>query len=85
MNVSKIVESQYLEINYESMVDWKLTTDHLHCNESFFGSEQHDHVIVQLEHGYFFACLLHLFKVPMGKQTHALAYVESYCRPPGSM
>ena len=85
MDVSKIVEFQYLEINYESMVDWKLTTDRLRCNKSFFGSERHDHVIVQLEHGYFFARLLHLFKVTMGKQTHALAYVESYCRPPGSM
>ena len=29
--------------------------------------------------------LLHLFKVTVGTQSHALAYVESYGRPPGSM
>ena len=85
MGILKIVEFQYLEINYESVVDWKLTTDRLRCNKSFHGSERYDYVIVQLEHGHFFARLLHLFKITMGVQTHALAYVESYCRPPGSI
>jgi hypothetical protein len=85
MSISKIVEYQYLEVNYESMVDWRLTTDRLRCNKSFHGSERYDHVIVQLEHGYFFARLLHLFEVTMGTQSHALAYIESYCRPSGSM
>jgi hypothetical protein len=85
MNISKIVEFQYLEVNYESMVDWKLTTDRLRCNKSFHGSERHDHVIVQLEHGHFFAHLLHLFEVTVGTQSHALAYIKSYCRPSGSI
>ena len=80
-----IVECQYLQINYESVVDWKLTTDRLRCNKSFHGFERHDHVIIQLEHGHFFARLLHLFEVTVGERSHALAYVESYCRPPGSM
>lgn len=85
MIVEKIVECQYLEINYESVVDWKLTTDRLRCNESFYGSERHDHIIVQLVHGHFFAHLLHLFEVTVGKNPHALAYVESYCRLSGPM
>ena len=85
MGIPKIVEFQYLEVNYESMVDWKLTTDRLRCNKSFFGSERHDHVIVQLEEGHFFARLLHLFEVTLGTQSHALAYVESYYKPSGSM
>jgi hypothetical protein len=72
-------------INYESMVDWKLTTDLLRCNESFFGSKRHDHVIVKLEHSHFFARLLHLFEVTVGRQLYPLAYVESYCRPSGPM
>ena len=85
MTVSKIVEFQYLEINYESMVDWKLATDLLRCNKSFRGNERHDHVIVKLEDGHFFARLLHLFEVTMDTQSHPLAYVESYCRPSGSL
>jgi hypothetical protein len=67
------------------MVDWKLATDLLRCNKSFHGNERHDHVIVQLEDGCFFARLLHLFEVTVGELSHSLAYVESYCRPSGSM
>jgi hypothetical protein len=85
MNISKIVEFQYLEINYESTVDWKLTTDRLRCNKSFFGSERYDHVIVQTVDGHFFAQLLHLFRVTVGTESHALAYVASYCKPSGSI
>ena len=55
MSISKIVECQYLKINYESMVDWKLATDHLCCNKSFHSFERRDHVIVQLKHDHFFA------------------------------
>ena len=38
-----------------------------------------------MEHGHFFARLLHLFEVTVGEHLHAIAYVESYCRPSGSM
>jgi len=79
------VEFQYLEINYESMVDWKLSTDCLRCNKSFFGQERRDCVLIKSEHGHFFARLLHLFQVTVGTQTHALAYVKQYNRPPGTL
>ena len=71
------MEFQCLEVNYKSTVDWKITTDHLRCNKSFHGSDRPDHVIVQLEHGHFFAHLLYLFEVIVGTQSHDLAYVES--------
>ena len=74
-----------MEINYESMVDWKLATDRLRCNKSFHGSERRDHAIIQLEDGYFFTRLLHLFKVTIGTQSHPLAFVKSYTRPAGSI
>lgn len=79
------MEFQYLQVNYESMVDWRVSTDRLRCNESFFGHERRDHVLIQSGHRNFFACLLHLFQVTLGTQTHALAYVKSYSRPPGSL
>jgi hypothetical protein len=65
------------------VVDWRLSTDRLRCNKSFHGCERHDHVLVKTEDGHFFAHLLHLFQVTVGTQSHALAYVESYCRSPG--
>lgn len=67
------------------MVDWRLSTDRLRCNESFFGCERHDHALVKAEHGHFFVHLLHLFQVTVGTQSHDLAYVEVYCRPSGSI
>ena len=67
------------------MVDWKLSTDRLCCNKSFHGHEWRDHALVKTEHGHFFVRLLRLFQVTVGTQSHALAFVESYCRPSGSM
>jgi len=67
------------------MVDWRLSTDRLRCNKSFFGQERRDCVLIKSEHGHFFARLLHLFKVTVGTQTHALAYVKRYSRPSGPL
>jgi len=77
------VPFQYLQVNYELMVDWRLATDRLRCNESFHGRERRDHALIKAEHGHFFVRLLYLFQVTIGTQSHSLAYVESYCRPSG--
>ena len=67
------------------MVDWRLTTDRLRCNKSFFGHERRDHVIIKSGHSHSFARLLHMFQVTVGTRTHALAYVKPYSRPPGML
>ena len=74
-----------MRVDYKSVVDWRLGTDRLRCNQSFHGYERRDHVLVRLGGGHFFARILRLFQVSVGTQSHALAYIESYCRPPGSM
>ena len=79
----KIVPFQYLQVTYKSLVDWKWTTDRLHCNPSFHGHERYDHVKEGNNH--FFACLLHLFQITVGTQSHAFAYVKTYGRPQGAM
>lgn len=38
-----------------------------------------------MDESYHFVRLLHLFRVTVGTRSHDLAYVEAYCRPPGSM
>ena len=67
------------------MVDWKPSTDCLRCNASFYGVERRDYVLVKLGDHHFFAHLLRLFKITVDDKTHAFAYVELYCRPPGSL
>ena len=79
------MEFQYLRVDYQSVVDWKFTTDCLRCNKSFHGHPRYDHILVKSENGHFFARILCLFRVTVDTQSHALAYVEVYCRPPGSM
>ncbi|KAG1725468.1 hypothetical protein EDD22DRAFT_982843 [Suillus occidentalis] len=44
----QIHEYRYLKVNYESMVDWKQTTDHLRCNPQFHGLPRFDHALIQL-------------------------------------
>ncbi|KAI6106999.1 hypothetical protein EDD16DRAFT_1523448 [Pisolithus croceorrhizus] len=39
---------KYLKVNYESLVDWKLNTNHLRCNPMFHGAPQYDCAVVQL-------------------------------------
>ncbi|KAI6028153.1 hypothetical protein EDC04DRAFT_2869153 [Pisolithus marmoratus] len=62
-----LYEYKYLKVNYESLVNWKLTTDHLQCNPMFFGVPRYDCAIVQLtEVDTAFICLICIFscKVP---------------------
>lgn len=67
------------------MVDWKPSTDRLRCNKSFHNNERRDHVLVSSGDHHFFARLLRLFKITVDDKAHAFAYVELYCRPPGSL
>jgi len=64
-------------------VDWCIKTDILRCNESFHGHPRYDHVLVATENGHFFARILRLFQIAVGTQSYPVAYVKSYCRPPG--
>jgi len=79
------VEFRYIQVNYESIVDWQIKTDILRCNESFHGQQRYDHILVATENGHFFARILRLFQIVIGDQTHNIVYVRSYCRPSGQV
>ncbi|KAG2096721.1 uncharacterized protein F5147DRAFT_747547 [Suillus discolor] len=40
-------EHRYLKVNYESFIDWKLATDYLRCNPSFYGHEWRDCTLIR--------------------------------------
>ena len=74
-----------MKVDYTSVVDWRTYTDQLRCNPSFFGHERYDHALVEDGGHHFFVQLLHPFQVRFGTRLHSLAYVKTYCRPPGRM
>lgn len=68
------------------MVNWRDNTNLLRCNESFHHQPRYDHVLVAAEDGTsFFAQLLSLFQFQTNTQSHSLALVQVYTRPPGSI
>ena len=67
------------------MVNWQNTEDLLRCNESFFHQPRYDHILFMDRGGFFFAKLLSLFQFQAGTQSHSLALVQVYSRPPGNI
>ena len=74
----QFTEYHAMKAYYESLVDWKITSDILRCNPNFHGQPRHDHVIVNVGAGYvMFARLLLLFTYhhPGQPEPYKLAYV----------
>ena len=67
------------------MVNWQDSVDLLRCNESFNRQPRYDHVLVATEGRSFFAQLLSLFQIHTDTQSHSLALVRVYGRPPGNI
>ena len=74
----QIMEFQYLRVNYESMVDWRLRRDLLRCNSKFFGSPRYDCVMIKTEHQPFFARLIYMFRCKVGGTELSLALIHPY-------
>ena len=72
------MEFQYLRVNYESMVDWRLRRDLLRCNSKFFGSPRYDCVMIKTEHQPFFARLIYMFRCKVGGTELSLALIHPY-------
>jgi len=76
--VCQITEFWYLQVNYESMVDWRLQWDLLQCNPKFFGSPRYDCVIIKTEHQPLFARLIYMFCCKVGGTELSLALIHPY-------
>ncbi|KAF8546501.1 hypothetical protein OG21DRAFT_1491146 [Imleria badia] len=82
-NCLQLQEYHYLKVNYESLVDWKLTTDHLRCNPFFFGHEHHDCVLIREADKHFFARLLFMFRFTIGERPFDIALILPMDTPTG--
>ncbi|KIK10942.1 hypothetical protein PISMIDRAFT_123658 [Pisolithus microcarpus 441] len=76
----QIREYKYLKVNYESLADWKVTTDYLQCNPMFHGAPQYDCAIIQLtEVDVTFVCLICIFSCQIPDICSInLAYVQPF-------
>ncbi|KAI6008905.1 hypothetical protein F5J12DRAFT_936001 [Pisolithus orientalis] len=73
-----ITEYRYLKVNYKSSVDWKVVTDHLQCNLSFYGQPQYDCTLIQLmETDTAFVHLISIFTCNIhGVGSISLAFIQ---------
>ena len=74
-------------MDYESQVDWKLSTDHLRCNPSFFGHPRYDSILFQdSETETAFARISFIFtcKVPHVTQALGFAFIRPYMAKTGN-
>ncbi|KAG1898398.1 uncharacterized protein F5891DRAFT_955435, partial [Suillus fuscotomentosus] len=86
---NKLQEYRYLKVNYESTVDWRLTTDYLRCNPSFHGCEHCYCALIQTldkdgNDKNIFVQILFMFKFTVSNHTFELALVLSMDAPTGS-
>ncbi|KAG1788983.1 uncharacterized protein HD556DRAFT_1433910 [Suillus plorans] len=75
---NKITGYKYLQVNYESMVNWHQCRDLLRCNPEFFGSPRYDCVMVQTNNQPFFARLIFMFGCSIGETNLSLALIHPY-------
>ncbi|KAI6139509.1 hypothetical protein BKA82DRAFT_4020029 [Pisolithus tinctorius] len=70
---------RYLKVNYESSVDWKIVTDHLRCNPSFYGQPWYDCALIQLtETETAFVHLISIFTCNvLGVGSISLTFIQS--------
>ncbi|KAG1726527.1 uncharacterized protein EDB91DRAFT_1239637 [Suillus paluster] len=76
-----ITEFRFIKVNYESLVDWRVSTDYLRCSLMFHGSPQYDCVILQAETGAIFAELLLVFTCMVGNIQYPIALTLPYDQP----
>jgi hypothetical protein len=79
----KVTEHRFLKVNFESIVDWRITTDYLRCSPSFHNFARYDCVILQTQAGPMFGRLLMLFTCIVDGRTHPIALVHPYNAPVG--
>ncbi|KAG2093553.1 hypothetical protein BD769DRAFT_1615706 [Suillus cothurnatus] len=79
-----ITEFRFIKVNYESLVDWRVSTDYLRCSPMFHGSPRYDCVIIQAETGAIFAKLLLVFTCTVGNVQYPIALTLPYDQPVGA-
>ncbi|KAA1476942.1 hypothetical protein DENSPDRAFT_758082, partial [Dentipellis sp. KUC8613] len=71
-----IQEYRFLKVNFESIVNWRESTDYLRCSPSFHNQPRHDFVIVDAIPSPFFAQLIMVFTCTFLESDYAVALIR---------
>ncbi|KAG6377902.1 hypothetical protein JVT61DRAFT_14691 [Boletus reticuloceps] len=77
-STDEIIESRFLRVHYESLVDWKQHTDYLRCSPLFYNHPRYDCVIVHIQDGFIFARLVFMFTCNIEGNTYPLGLIQPY-------
>ncbi|KAG1726802.1 uncharacterized protein EDB91DRAFT_1239606 [Suillus paluster] len=78
-----IMEHQFLKVNFESLVDWRVSMDYLQCTPMFHGSPRYNCVILQTDTGIIFGKLMLIFTCTVGDVQYPVTLVLPYDQPVG--
>ncbi|KAK0470789.1 hypothetical protein EDD18DRAFT_1315381 [Armillaria luteobubalina] len=67
-----------LTVNYQSLVNFKKSTDLLRCNPSFYNNPRYDGVIINTDRGVYIGRLIQLFECEYLEQKYPLALVHPF-------
>ncbi|KAL1661524.1 hypothetical protein GGF50DRAFT_60902 [Schizophyllum commune] len=81
-NRSLIRPFKYLQVEYSSQVDWRLTRDYLRCNPNFHHRPRYDCVLLSRPDP-IFARLLYVFTCTFNGKDYPIALVQAYDAPCG--
>ncbi|EPQ50176.1 hypothetical protein GLOTRDRAFT_82536 [Gloeophyllum trabeum ATCC 11539] len=79
----KVREYRYIRVKYESMVDWRESTDRLRCTPSFQESPRYDCVMVNTTNGTIFAKLIFCFTCKVADSSYPIALIQPFDAPTG--
>ncbi|KAG2060448.1 hypothetical protein BDR06DRAFT_979328 [Suillus hirtellus] len=80
-DANQVTECLFLQVNYESLVDWQQHTDYLRCSPMFFNAPRFDCVFIQTEQKVILGCLIFLFQCPVGKDVFPLTLIHPFDAP----
>ncbi|KAF9457225.1 hypothetical protein BDZ94DRAFT_1342125 [Collybia nuda] len=81
-----VIEYRFLKVNYQSKIDWSITTDFLRCNPSFHGAPRNDGVLIDRGEGrVLFAHLLFVFTCTVEDTIFQVAFVHPLDAPIGTL
>ncbi|KAH7903322.1 hypothetical protein BJ138DRAFT_1020830, partial [Hygrophoropsis aurantiaca] len=83
----EIEEHRYLKLHYESLMDWRLATDHLRCSPSFHGHPRNDCVLARVldrdVEKLIFARILSMFVFKHDGRSHHFALILAFDKVAG--
>lgn len=72
----QVTEFRYLKANFESMVDFRTSTDYLRCSPMFHNAPRYDSVIIRTQDGMIFGRLIFIFTCLVEGTSHPMALIQ---------